>query len=306
MLFTRRNRCSRNCADGFSLVELLVGLTVTSVIASAVLAVTLASRRTLDKDQQRNQVNQDLRLGLDLLGIDIRQAGERLPADFPAVEIIDGTGGAADTLIIRRNLLDEVLPLCEDVTSGTTTHEVRIAHAGGSMQGCDPVPDNNGDSWPDNLEEWRALRLARGGSVKAYIFNPVGHWGEFFIYDADGSTTEYIHKDDTGNWLNSYGASQQCRVYVIQERRYELNGDVLQLTIDDDSGTTQRLLHGVTDFQIQAVMSDGSVADALGVADEWSDLAALNVVLAAESEESGAPMEREASARFFPRNVLSL
>lgn len=309
-LFTRRNPCSRSSADGFSLVELLVAMVVTSVIAAAVLSVTLASRRMLRKDQQRSQVNQDLRLGLDLLGIDIRQAGERLPADFPAMEIVNGSSGAPDMLIIRRNLLDQVLPVCGKVTEATSTSEVRISQVtvppDVPPKGCSPVADDDGDGWPENLEPWRDLRDGNGGIVKAYIFNPVKHWGEFFLYDGDGSDTQYIHKADTGNWLHTYEVTQQCRIYIIQERRYALNGDVLELVLDEDAGTTQRLLHGVTDFQIQAVMSDGSVADLLSVTDRWADLAALNVILTAESEESGEPMTREVSARFFSRNVLSL
>lgn len=285
-------------------------MVVTSVIASAVLSVTLSSRRVLRKDQQRSQVNQDLRLGLDLLGIDIRQAGERLPADFPALEIVDGASGAPDTLIIRRNLLDQVLPVCSQVTQGTTTNQVRIAMVTVPPDvpptGCDPVADDDGNGWPDNLEPWRNLRDGNGGSIKAYIYNPVQNWGEFFIYDGDGSDTQYLHKADTGNWQHTYEVNEQCRVYIIQERRYVLNGDVLELVLDEDTGAAQRMLHGITAFQIQAVMADGSIVDALSATDEWSDLAALNVSLVAESEESGEPLTREVSGRFFPRNVLSL
>jgi type IV pilus assembly protein PilW len=287
-------------------VELLVAMLVTSVIGSAVLAVTLSSSRILEKDQLRNQINQDLRLGLDLLGADIRQAGERLPADFPALEVVNGTSGAPDILIVRRSRLDEVLPVCEDVVAGTTTSEVQIAKAVDPPQGCPPVADDNGDGWPDNLENWRALRLANGGEIKAYIYNPVIHAGEFFIYDADGSTTEFLHKADTGSWVQSYGVSQQCRVYIIEERKYELSGDVLRLLVDEEIASEERLLHGVVDFQIQAVFADGSVSDALGPTDEWSDLSALQVTLTAESEEAGGEMAGEVSARFFPRNVLSL
>ena len=288
----------------------MIAMIVTSVIAATVLSVTLSSRRLLRKDQQRSQVNQDLRLGLDLLGVDIRQAGERLPADFPALEIVDGASGAPDTLIIRRNLLDQVLPVCKKITKDTSTDQVRISKVtvppDVPPKGCGPVADDDADGWPENLEPWRDYRDGNGGVVKAYVFNPVKHWGEFFLFDGDGSNTQYIHKADTGNWLHTYRVNQQCRVYIIQERRYELNGDVLELVLDEDAGTTQRLLHGVTDFQIQAVMSDGSVTDALNVADEWGDLAALKVTLTAESEETGQPMTREVSARFFPRNVLSL
>jgi type IV pilus assembly protein PilW len=286
---------------------MLVAMVVTSVIASAVLSVTISSRRVLRKDQRRSQLNQDLRLGLDLLGVDVRQAGERLPADFPAMEIVDGGGGTSDTLIIRRNLLDEVLPVCERIEANTFTSSVRIAQdILDPPKGCRPVLDDNGDGWPDNLEPWRDLRDASGGRLQAYIFNPVTNVGEYFVYDSDGSDTEHIGKADTGNWQHTYEVDQQCRIYIIEERRYEVSGDVLQLVIDGETGSAQRMLHGVTDFQLQAMLADGTVSDALGVADDWSDLAAVSVTLAAESEESGDPMTREVSARFLPRNVLSL
>jgi prepilin-type N-terminal cleavage/methylation domain-containing protein len=299
--------CSPSSADGFSLIELLIALLVTSVLAGAALGVTLSTRRLVVKDQGRHRVDQDLRIGLDLVGIDIRQAGERLPADFPAIEVVDGAAGAPDTLIIRRNLLGEVLPVCEEITEATTTTEIRIAVTGSSPpQGCPPVPDDDGDTWPDNLQSWRAMRDGVGGAIVAYVYNPVDREGEMFVYDGDGTTTDYIHKDDTGSWQHTYEVTQQCRVYLIEERSYTLIGDVLEMTINQDTANPIRLLHGVTDFQVRALLEDGSVVDDLDADDDWAGLSAIDVNLAAEIEVNGQTLDRTVTAQFFPRNVLSL
>lgn len=303
---TRPNPSSPSCADGFSLIELLVAMLVSSVVAGAALSVMLSTRELLSKDQTRARISQDLRLGLDLLGVDVRQTGERLPEDFPAVEIVDG-GGGSDTLILRRNLLDTVLPVCKKITKDTTTAEVRIAKGGTPPpQGCDRVPDTNADGWPDNLEIWRDYRDAHGGAVKAYIFNPVKNKGEFFVFDGDGSTTDYIHKADTGTWVNTYKVKQQCRIYIVEERRYTLNGDVLQYAVNEDTSSPRGVLHGVTDFQVRAEMSDGSVVSALAAADEWSDLAAVEIGVSGEVTVDGELLQRTVTSRFYPRNVLSL
>ncbi len=86
----------RDSTEGFTLFELLVAMTVTGILTGATLSIALSSREMFETDRHRTTINQNLRIGMDMLGIDIRQAGERMPGDAPAVEIEDGDGGAAD------------------------------------------------------------------------------------------------------------------------------------------------------------------------------------------------------------------
>ena len=82
---------------------MLVALTVTGVIAGATLTIALTSREMFETDQHRTTINQNLRAGMDMIGIDVRQAGERMPFDAPAIEIKNGVNGAPDTLFLRRS-----------------------------------------------------------------------------------------------------------------------------------------------------------------------------------------------------------
>jgi Tfp pilus assembly protein PilW len=152
-----------------------VALSIISVVGAAALSLALSARGVFEQDQQRTTINQNLRSGVDLLGIDVRQAGERLPGNAPAIEIINGASNAPDELLVRRNLLDFVLPVCKNVNSTSAADAVFIAKKGGGSvpPGCSPVPDANADGWPDNLGAWRDYRLTHGGSVLAFIYNPV-------------------------------------------------------------------------------------------------------------------------------------
>lgn len=307
--FTPLNPCSRRSTsqDGFTLVELLVAMVVASIVLAGALTITLSSREIYEADQGRTDVNQNLRSALDLVGIDLRQAGQRLPADFPALEIIDGADGSPDTLIVRRNLLGTVLPVCEQIDAGSTSDEVRVVDSGTTPpQGCDPVPDDNGDGWPDNIEAWRDHRDAQGGSILAYVFNPVSKQGEFFLYDGEGATDDHFNRGDGGAWQNTYLVSEMCRVYLLEERTFGLDQDVLRYVTPEDPANPINLVDHMLDVQINAVLADGSIQSSFSAADAWDNLRAIEVTVSGETRVRQQSVTRTLSARYFPRNVLSL
>lgn len=303
-------RSSPSCSDGFTLVELLVALTVAGVIAGATLSIALSSHRLYESDQYRTTVNQNLRAGLDIIGIDVRQAGERLPGDLPAIEIDDGASGAPDVLHLRRNLLDNVLPVCMDVNGGSAADAVFVAkHGLGSIPpGCGIVPDLDDDGWPDNLQEWREYRLAHGGEVLAYIYNPTLQAGEFFTYDDEDSSNFHIHKANAATelWENDYNTVDNSRVYIMEQLAFQLDGEVLQSVVNGDTTAPLNLVSSIIDFQARAWLNDGSSLDDLGPADHWNQLRSIEVTLSAAETFRDRTLTRTVTTEFFPRNVLSL
>lgn len=292
-----------------TLTELLVALGVSGVVAGATLGIALSTRGMFDLDQHRTTVNQNLRSGIDLLGIDIRQAGERLPLDAPAVQIVNGSGDAPDVLTLRRNMLDYVLPVCKDIAGGTNADSIFVARkklpgSGKIPQGCIPVPDEDGDGWPDNLQAWRAYRLANGGSILAYIHNPVTDLGEFFVYDSEDNSTFHLHKDNAENWTNDYPANQQPRVYILDQRTFRVQGDILQLLINDDESSVLNLVSEIRNFQVRAIFRDGTITTTFAGA-QWTNLESIEVTLVGGEALRDRDLERTVTTRFFPRNVLS-
>lgn len=279
-------------------------MTVVLVVTGAALSLALSSRSLYEMDEARTELQQSLRVSLDLLGTDIRQAGERLPEDFPAVVIVDGGAGVPDQLAVRRNLLDIVLPVCADVAVGD--EDIFIADTGASPpQGCDPLPDADADGWRDNLEAWRTYRLANGGAVRAYIYNPVTGDGEFLTYENEDAVNMSIRRDDLDPLLFTYPVDDQCRVYLLEERRYELSADLLQITINGAITSPLHIVQGMRDFQALANFQDGTQQASLGAADVWSDLRSIEVRLDGQVDNRGELIERSLAAEFFPRNVLS-
>lgn len=293
----RPTRSTRNSTSAFTLVELLVASVVAMIVVGVVLPVALSGRRIYTLDRNRTTVNQNLRGALDLLGADVRQAAELLPASFPAIVVVDG-GNGPDELILRRNLLDAVLPVCREVQGDV----VFVADPGrNDRPDCAEQPDR-GDGWPENLGAWRDYRLERGPVVAAYVYDPVARLGEFFPYDDEDGSGLKIHRG-AGSWAREYTPRSGSRVYLLEERRYRLSGDLLQLIVNGDAGNPLNLASGVRDFQLSVLMPDGTTLASLGGG--WAGIKALDVRLEGLGTDSGQRIERSLGARFFPRNALS-
>jgi type II secretory pathway component PulJ len=299
------------CSNGFSLVELLIAMTVTLAISAAVMTLAFSTQDVFEADKHRTTVNQNLRSGIDLLGIDVRQAGERLPEDAPAIEIIDGANGAPDRLILRRNMLDAVLPVCNPVIAGGSAVDAvycSFTNASGHYPpGCAPAPDLNSDGWPDNLEAWRDYRMNNGGVIEVYIHNPAQDYGEFFKYDAEDASTFHIHRlNDGTSWDYSYDAADNPRLYILEQKEFYVEDGVLKARVNGRTGEVLlNLVSHIQDFQATAIMKDDTVLSALGSSADWSDLSAIEVTLEAESGYKDRTINRETTTRFFPRNVMS-
>ena len=286
-----------------TIVELMIAMTIGLLISSVTLMLTMAGRSLYDADAARAELNQNMRAAMGFVATDVRQAGERLGSDFAALLINDGTSGAPDELVVRRSLLTTVLRVCSD-TSGTDT-TIAIAQAVTPPQGCAVVPDDDADGWPENLQAWREHRLANGSSVRAYAYNPVTQLGEFFDYVDDDAPTFSIEAQSGINWQFSYPVADLSRIYILEERRYSLNGDMLQILVNDVAGTPLKLVAGVDDFQAVAVFQDFTQQNSLGPADIWSDLRSIQIELRGSVAGGDGTIERTWSNEIMPRNILS-
>jgi len=305
-------RCSPRFADGgFTIVELLLAAGIAVVVLGLALGLVITNRKVYDLDRARTALNQNLRSSLDLIGADVRQAGESLGVDFPAIEIVDR--GDADELVLRRNLLDEVLPVCMPVSGNQ--NDVFINSPGASGHGgpaCTKV-DGNGNGWDDRHEAWRSYRCEQDGvpgcqdnsreRVRAFIYDPSSGQGEWFDYVADDMSQFKIHKDPSPPWSRSY--PQNSRLYLLEERRYRLVGDVIELVKNGDVQNPQSLVDRIDKFRVRARMTDGSWKDELGAGDDWTAIASVEIKVTGSVALRGRALERTLEGKFLPRNVLS-
>lgn len=298
------------------MVELLVTIVVAAILLTAVLGITFSSQRLFGADRSRTELNQNLRAVLDIVGNDVRVAGERLNSfsgsatvqhPLAAVELSGGT-----QLYLRRNLLDETLPLCQGFlsTSGTEIQIARASEGDGVTLGANPecfldaTSDSDGNGIPDALEAWREYRSANGPAVGAFIYTVATNKFDFFLYDSDPNDDRIGRVASTLDF--DYEISEKPAVIMVEERRYRLNGEVLELIINGDTDNPLRLVNRVTAFRVAAVMSDGTqLTDYVGRGSDWAQLVGVELSITAMVREGARQVERTITSRYFPRNVLS-
>ena len=92
---------------------------------------------------------------------------------------------------------------------------------------------------------------------------------------------------------------------LLEERRYELNDHLLQVTINGDTANPVNLVDHLDDFQAVAVFRDGSRADSLDHDDVWSQLRAIQISVDGSIEIRSGTLRRSWSNEIMPRNILS-
>jgi len=294
---------------GFTLVELLVALGIGGLLLGLLLSTTLGNRRLYVLDQSRTAVNQNLRAALDILAADIRQAGERLPGDFPAVEVRNG-----NELILRRNLLDVSLAVCDQNGINGNQDNIPVADRNppsnatpAYLDAC-AFRDTDGNGYDDRIDAWRGYRCNSDGApgcntgnrrevVRAYIYDPTTRRGEWFDYDAEDSSGVKIHKGNSERWQNSYGALS--RLYILEERRYFLEGNVLKL--QENGQAAKGLVADMTGFDVRAKAGGNWYTSFPPANLNWRTLEAVEGTVRARIGSVARAMTTQA----VPRNVFS-
>lgn len=299
---TPRSMSNRN--SGFTLIELLLAVTLAVVVVGLAMAFVFSSRNVFTLDRARTNANQNLRSGLDIMMADVRQAGERIGRDLPAVEVVKGT---TDTLSLRRNLLDAVLPVCVDISTGSAS-AVQFAGGDGSNPDCKTLTDAGTVT---AFDAWSEYLGSHNGTIHGFIYDPGGtNDHEFFAIDAITESSMQISRDG-GKWANSYSAASKPRIYLLEERTYSLDAATHTLQLSVNGGAAQNVVADVTAFDVEAykrpisspVLSSG---DGAFSGTGWQqDLAYIKVSLTAQDNSRREVLERTLADQATPRNVLS-
>ncbi|MCB0354955.1 MAG: hypothetical protein KDD64_15585, partial [Bdellovibrionales bacterium] len=239
------------------MVEFVVAAGLGTVLTTIMLSTFIGNREMVRYDLERTSVNQNLRSVLDIVGMNIRLAGENLPSTFPAIEVIDGASGAPDQLILRRNLRDEILKVCADIPA-LSFNNLFFAVAG-------VIPGCTFDDQLQNYNSWNTYLTESGGEALGYIYDPTTRLGEFFSFNGVTNTGVELNlvRSSPGGWQNGYTVGQAA-AYVIEEWRFVLNGDVLELYENGDLSNPSRVSYGLSDFQVSVALAGGTTVTSFG------------------------------------------
>jgi type II secretory pathway pseudopilin PulG len=314
---------------GLSLVELLVAAVISTVILSVSLGLIVTQRRQYVNQQASTDTRQTLQAGMEMIGNDIRQAGEQtsVRTGLPVLRLFDGTSGAPDQLQIQRKLIAQELNVCRDVAAGNPG-SITVADRGDPTCG---YSDGDTNGIPDDVQEWRTFRCQQDGvagcvappgncqqaggnnrdCVWAYLYDPISGQGEFFIYageQADPANPnryqiqiESVPLQITFN--NSYSAlgpaGTRPKLFILEQRQYVLSaptaaGDhTLQLQlIDAQNNVSYAIVNRLRDLQVKVLSAAGWV-DQFNASnppsDRWQTIQSVQVF----------------TSQFYPRNSFS-
>ncbi len=283
-------------------MEFMVAIGLSALIALMIVSVALANRNIYQRDIVRTRVNQNVRAALELIGAEVRQAGERLPASFPAIQLTDGGSTTPDTLVLRRNLLDDALFGCGDLAAGAVTTSIPLSRNGAVQSAC--IYANQ----LGKMNSWASYITALGASPKVYVFNQTTRAGEFMQLTGSPTTNTgtVIRLNITGiTPANSYVA-EATWLYILNQWQLGVNSGVLRIVENNESATPQNVVDQITNFQVQLVMQDGSIVDSLAATGSWTSIQAVRVTITGEETNAqGQVLTRTLSSDFFPRNILS-
>lgn len=283
---------------GFTLMELMVSSGIALVMLAVSMSVVTAQRFIYKRNSVDTRLNQNLKGAMELIGSQLREAGENLSGSFPAFEIIDGASGAPDTLIIRRNLLDEVLNVCTTIAANSTTTTINVAVPGGTS-GC---------IFSDQLHShtsWNSYRTSKGGTVKGYAYDIVNKVGEFFDFvGVTNNGTTLALTRSSGTWSRAYTVGS-ASLYVLEEWRFRMTGDQLELLQNGDTASPLKIMYGLENFQVRVKKQDGTTVNSFSNTAGWSDTEYVEVQLNGIDSFQKQARRAEMIAKFMPRNILS-
>ncbi len=195
----------RTSNKGFTILEMLVGISMTLTVSALALAALSNAERGFSQDKNKIEGGQKLSSVIDIVGREIVQAGEQInDPRFPVIKVTPD--GAGSRLIVYRGL-EESLSLCSAtattnaLTSGTATTTLSLTSTIPAVQflnsSCIVTPTNLEVSpatnpityvevspattpptyvrtYPKNVQAWRRRRIANGGKLPFFLHDRQG------------------------------------------------------------------------------------------------------------------------------------
>jgi Tfp pilus assembly protein PilW len=241
-------------ARGFTMMELMAGMAMTLIVGGLALQAITATQKDFAADQENIENGQKLSSVLDVIGRDVKQAGEEISeANFPVVQVIsDGTKGSR--LVLYRALVAP-LPLCAAIPASTATTSVAVSSnvpaittvnltcqseapptTSSTMSDCDP--------FSLKLRDWCEKRRSNGStaSLPAVIHDQSGN---LYSFSYNSENTDYNSSTKlTNNAINlvanpsftpSAAIPVGSTVYLVEKREYLICDNELKVWINSNS-----------------------------------------------------------------------
>jgi prepilin-type N-terminal cleavage/methylation domain-containing protein len=182
-----------SASEGFSVLELLVAITIVGIVLSLLTALFATGRKYIQQQILRIETDQAIRATLESLARDLRLSGACLPQNGDFLALDGSNQGTTDSILTRTGLVEPNLTCVRTATRADVT------------AGAASIP----------VESVNGFVVDMG----AYIRHP------------DGSGETFVIASVTGGTPGSLGANRALSrdypwtsgVYAIDERRYAID-----------------------------------------------------------------------------------
>lgn len=327
---------TRSGQQGFSLLELLVSLVVFLVVTGSIFGVMQVAQRSRTTINQQVPMHKSLRFALNLLGRDTYNAGYAYPLRNTVVlpdlrvstllETTPDSNSSRDTMppiITGNNLRSNTF----NPTPNTKTDQVTFLYKDTSFNaktGYSKPLNINAATTTSGIDEIVPISGENDGCRVNDVFLVVGNTGSTIgvVTGLSGSDKVQFANGDILN-LNKTGTSGNLRKITTPATMFRVFLVTFFVTED---GTLMRrefgnrksaeltngyvdepLVYGVSDFQIQYVMDDGTLTDS--PSETEVNLAAIRQVRytittrSYDTDALGEPVTTTMSSTFSTRNL---
>jgi prepilin-type N-terminal cleavage/methylation domain-containing protein len=305
-----------NKNPGFTLLELIVGLSIMLLVGGFAMNAFVDSSKTFNNDKKNIDSSQNLSAILELVGNDIKQSGEQInDFNFPVISIepnSDAGAMAGSSKITIRRALTSPLTLCEPITATSTVASNTLVVADNSQTASNAscaVGTTTATTTPSSIVRPTVLREARNYRCK--LDDPNRDYSSTTTDFCDGSADEkvravmsdssgnirtftYVSDDEvTANAKYNIGISASNisanipatttsitynTIYLIEERIYALDSQG-NLKLSIDGGSAQTLLSKIKKFNISARVYGDKTTKSPDIIDPTSVVAGTTNVL---------------------------
>jgi prepilin-type N-terminal cleavage/methylation domain-containing protein len=280
---------TQNSTKGFTLIELIFGLLIMGLVGGFTLNALVEASNSFNQDKKNIQSAQNLTTVLELIGNDVKQAGERINnTNFPAIELRQDSAQGS-TVIVRRALVTRALTFCGTSMTGTTAASLTslvvkdpsLNIPAGTNPGCDQ--NSSASATPTPLREAINYRCELGDPNHTYdpaqdSCNPTpapsntiaslqnvlvalsAANGDICVLRYTGenlaaspaTSTLVLQPLTTTNCATAGTYNANIPIYLIEERRYTLD-PLGNLNVSTDGGQTYTtLISGIARFKVSA------------------------------------------------------
>jgi prepilin-type N-terminal cleavage/methylation domain-containing protein len=245
--------------SGFTLIELTMSLSITAVVVALSLQTLSSTQKEFTADTRNIEKSQRRSSVLEVIGRDIRQAGEQIEeARFPVIKMFPNSVPAKGDNLVLYRAATAPLPLCnkDPIPANTNITEW-------FMSSDDPTVTNSNQEcranaieapkiYPINLDEWVSNKASNPFGV---ISSNDGRVQPFIYTDqfetAPGSKA-YKIKNTLFN--NSFELRRGQSAYLVEKKEYLVCGDDLLMRLN--SPEEGECPTNLTESQFQTIASN--------------------------------------------------